>query len=401
MPRTLINSLLRGVQAGSNFTAPAGYHRGMAVLSRRFSRRLLLASALLPARLLASDGKSQKGQSFEPEIDRYPDEATELQVYRMTDPSFSSTLPSPDNRIISRNSATLLFASNRSGLPQAFRMNLKTGEMEQVTDRKDVDGASLNLLPDGRSFAYFAAKTLYLVNLGNLRERAVYTVPEGWELRPGLHVSNDGASAIFIESRGENCRVRNISLAQGTARTVLETPFVITDVIERLQRPQILYRQPDKALWLAHANGQENAALKLARGVIGPAHWSPDGKTLLYLNYPEEPGQLNAIREYTPESQTDRLVAKTSQYVAFSPNRDTSVFVGSSRNAASPAILIMLRVTRRELTLCEHRASRAETVAPLFAPDSQRIYFQSDRHGMPAIYALHVERLVERIEDAE
>ena len=37
--------------------------------------------------------------------------------------------------------------------------------------------------------------------------------------------------------------------------------------------------------------------------------------------------------------------------------------------------------------------------SPLFAPDAQRIYFQSDRHGKSAIYALHVERLVERIEE--
>jgi len=36
----------------------------------------------------------------------------------------------------------------------------------------------------------------------------------------------------------------------------------------------------------------------------------------------------------------------------------------------------------------------------MFSPDAQRIYFQSDRHGKPAIYSLHVERLVERIDEA-
>jgi oligogalacturonide lyase len=72
--------------------------------------------------------------------------------------------------------------------------------------------------------------------------------------------------------------------------------------------------------------------------------------------------------------------------------------VGASRNAASPTILILLRGTRRELTLCEHKASHPETVAPVFAPDSQRIYFQSDRDGKPAIYCVHVEKLVEKTE---
>ena len=79
-------------------------------------------------------------------------------------------------------------------------------------------------------------------------------------------------------------------------------------------------------------------------------------------------------------------------------NRDTSVFVGASHNVASPVVLILLRVTRRELTLCEHKASHPETVAPVFAPDSQRIYFQSDRDGKPALYCMHAEKLVEKTE---
>jgi oligogalacturonide lyase len=50
--------------------------------------------------------------------------------------------------------------------------------------------------------------------------------------------------------------------------------------------------------------------------------------------------------------------------------------------------------------LCEHKASNPARVAPIFSPDSQRIFFQSDRHGKPAIYAMNVERLVSET-DAE
>ena len=64
----------------------------------------------------------------------------------------------------------------------------------------------------------------------------------------------------------------------------------------------------------------------------------------------------------------------------------------------SPTLLLLLRMTRRELTLCEHKASKAEMVAPRFSPDSQRVYFQTDRHGKPAIYDMHVEKLVEKTE---
>lgn len=341
-----------------------------------------------------------KGQTFEPEWERYLDEATEFQVYRLTEPSYTSTLPGLSGRPISRNSGTLLYASDRTGSFQAFRMDLKRGDVEQLTDTKDLNPTSLTFLPDSRSCCFFAGLVLYVVSLGNLRERPVYTVPEGWEPASGLHAAADGTHAIFPERRANgSSRLRSVTLGQGAARTIVEAPFEIADPVERPQHAQILYRQAGKGRWLTTTDGAHNTELKLAPGGIGPAFWAADGKTLLYLNFPEDPKELNAIREFAPESQTDKLVAKTSQYVAFAPNRDGSVFVGASRNAASPAILIMLRIVRRELTLCEHRAAHPERVSPLFSPDAQRIYFQSDRHGKPALYALHVERLVERIED--
>jgi oligogalacturonide lyase len=344
---------------------------------------------------------STKGQTFEAEVYRYLDEATEFQVYRLTDPSYSSTLPGPSSSAISRNSGALLYCSDRSGSRQAFRLDLKSGDQQQLTDRNDLDGRSLTLLPDGRSFCFFAGRILYFSSLGNLRERPIYAVPEGWEPEGELHAN--GAQLFFAEWRSKQgsveSRLRTATLPQGAARTVLEAPFRIASPLSRPRHTQILYRQAGKGLWLAGTSGDQSGELKLAAGAIGPAYWSADGKTLLYLNFPENPKELNNIREYAPEARTDKLVARTSQYAAFSPNRDGSVFVGASRNKASPAVLIMLRITHRELTLCEHRSSHPEQVSPLFAPDSQRIYFESDRHGKSAIYALHVERLVERIGD--
>jgi oligogalacturonide lyase len=292
----------------------------------------------------------------------------------------------------------LIFCCDRAGSPQGFRMDLKSGDTQQLTDRPQVDGASLTLLPDSRSFCYFAERTLYLATISSLRERAVYTIPNDWELCPGLNAGADGAHVLFGERRGDSARLRSVTLLQGAARTIVETPFPLSEPMERPLRAQILYRQNGKGLWLVNGDGKQNRELKLAAGGTGAAHWAADGKTLLYLNFPEDPTQLNAIREYTPDQDTDKLVAKTSQYAHFNCNRDTSVFVGASRNVASPTILLMLRLTRREFTLCEHRSHHPETVAPLFAPDAQRVYYQSDLHGKPALYSFHVERLVEKIE---
>jgi oligogalacturonide lyase len=365
----------------------------MAGSARRLSRRSLLIAGLAGSRVAA---QGLEGTTFPSDWRRYSDPTTELDVYRLTNPAYSSTMPAYYNRAIARSSDWMLFCCDRGGSRQAFHMDLKNGETRQLTEAEELDGASITLLPDNRSFCYFAGRSLHVANLAPPRERKLYQVPEGWDRGMGMSVAPDGTHATFAERRGEGSRLRMVTLSHGAAHTVVEGPVAIGDPIVRFRRAQILYRQADEALWLVDSDGKQNRRLKLAAGRVGAANWAPDGRTILYLNIPEDRTQLNAIREYAPDTDSDQLVAKTSQFAHFGFNRNTSVFVGASRNAASPDVLILLRVTRRELTLCEHKASHPETVAPVFAPDSQRIYFQSDRDGKPAIYCVHAEKLVEK-----
>jgi len=362
------------------------------VPASRFTRRSLLAAGLE----LPLSGQVKKGTEFPAESKRYADPSTELEVFRLTDPEHTSTLPAYYNRATTRNSGTLLFCSDRSGSQQAFRMDLKTAQMRQLTDAKGFDGSSLTLTPDNRSFCYFAGRVLWISNLTSLRERKLYEIPEGWERCPGMSVGPAGTHAIFGERKSDTSRLRMVSLAQGAASSVVQAPFAMSDPIARPMRAQILYRNADQSLWLVNSDGQQNRQLKLAPGRVGPANWANDGRTLLYLNFPDDPSLLNSIHECTPDANADKLVAKTSQIVHFGFNRDSSVFVGASRNTASPTILLLLRLTRRELTICEHKTSHPADAAPRFSPDSQRVYFQSDRHGKPAIYDVHVDKLVEK-----
>ena len=365
----------------------------MTGLPRGCSRRGFLFSGIATG-LLAQERPSA---SFPSAVKRYPDPTTDFDVYRLTDPSYSSTLPAAYNRAIAHNNASMLFCCERNGSPQAFRLDLKSGETRDLTTVEDLDGSSLTLTPDNRSFCFFAGRSLFLSALGG-RPRELYKIPEGWERTAGLSVGPDGTHATFAERQADGSRLRMVSLAQAAARTVVDAPFAITHPIARPMRAQILFRQGDQALWLVNSDGAEKHSLKLAAGRVGPADWAPDGKTVLYLSFPEDSKQLTAIRECSPDAASDKLVARTSQFAHFGFNRDTSVFVGASRSAASPTILLLLRITQRELTLCEHKASHPETTAPRFSPDAQRVYFQSDRDGKPAIYCMHVERLVEKID---
>lgn len=359
------------------------------------SRRAFLAT------IAASTVRAEqaKGKDFPSEWGRYPDPATEFEVYRLTDPAHSSHLPAYYNRAVSHRSNFLLFASDRTGSKQAFRMNLKSGECRQLTEAQDLDGETVTLAQDERSFFWFDGPSLRQANLGSLRDREVYRIAEGWKRGPGASVTGDSVSATFAEARDQTSRLRLIGLMKSAAATVVETPFPMAHPITRPRRAQILYRQGDEALWLVNFDGAQNRRLKTApEGRIGPAFWSTNGRSILYLHIPSDTSKLVAIREHTPDENLDKNISVTSQFAHFGSNGDASVFVGASRNRNSPHILILLRLTRRELTLCEHRSSDPYSVAPVFSHDSQRVFFESDRDGKPALYRVQVERFVEKTE---
>ncbi|HVN06205.1 MAG TPA: hypothetical protein VMT86_17405 [Bryobacteraceae bacterium] len=358
----------------------------------RWTRRAFLISGLAPLAFA-----EQKGVALPPAWHRYADPATEFEVLRLTDPTHPSWLPPYYNRAVARHNGFLIYSCDLTGTAQTFRMDLHTGESHQLTEAQSLDPASIAMLADERSFCYWDGPELHHAYLNRSRAHQVYQLAEGWERCPGASVADDG-SALIGENRNGTSRLAVIGLQKGGARTVMEAPFVLSHPQPRPKRAQILYRQADEALWLVNSDGTQNRKLPLAAGRIGPARWSPDGHTVLYLHLPDDPKELHSIRECTPDQNTDKLVARTSQYAHFGCNANTSVFVGASQSRAAPYILIMLRLTRRELALCEHRASNPTMVAPIFSPDSQHIFFESDRDGKPAIYRIHVERLVEETE---
>jgi oligogalacturonide lyase len=361
---------------------------------RRWTRRAILsglAGVTLPA-------LGEPGTHFPAEASQYLDPATEFPVLRLTSPSSSSFFPPYLGRPHAPRRGFLLYCSDRTGKPQAYRMDPKTGESEQLTEAQALNGSSLCLLSDERSICYFDGPILQRTLLPSLRTRVIYRLPEGWQWGHGLSIAADGRHATFVEARGGVSRLRLLAINQQSASTVIEAEAAISDPLPRPRRAAILFRQDRDFLRLVNYDGRGSRRLKVAPGGIGSAHWSSDGRSIYYLSFPPDHRALNAIREYAPDSDTDQIVSPTSQFASFSPNEDASVFVGASWNKASPHVLLLLRHSRRELTLCEHRASDAASVAPFFSADSQQVYFQSDRHGKPALYSLRVDRLLEKTE---
>jgi oligogalacturonide lyase len=358
------------------------------------SRRLFLSSFAGAGVCIAAD----QGVTFPSEIKRYTDQATDFVVFRLTDPAHQSWLPSGYGRVISKRGNFMLYASDRSGTVQAYRMDLKPGQSHGLTNAKNLEPSSLTMTPDERNICYFDGPSLYIGSLSGGRPREVYQAANGQAFGRGFSISEDGLYGALVEQKAGTSRLRLITMRNGSAQTLAESNDVIADPMPRPRRAGVLYRRGESELWLVNFDGAQNRKLRIAAGGLGTALWSPDGRTILYLNFPSDPKQLNNVRESTPDTNEDRLVSKTSQFVTFNRNSDASVLVGASSSKASPFVLLLVRAVRRELTLCEHRATQPRTATPIFSPNSQRIFFQSDRDGKSAIYSMVVDKLVEETE---
>lgn len=346
--------------------------------------------------LLAGAGASfasdpSKSPVYRSDAKRYNDPLTEFAVVRLTSPEYTSRLTAYHNRGIAAKTF-LYFCCDREGKMDVYRADLRSGETKRLTDGERVQPSTLDLLPGDRSLMYADGRSLRLLSTSNLKRRELYSA-SGDIL--AASVSEDGTHAAVVETADRRNRLTLIPIGNGEPRRLAETDEALGEPIHRLLRASILYRRGPESLFLANYDGVQNYKLRLAAENISTPQWSPDGRTIFYLSIASNPSQKNEIREFTPDTNEDKPVAPTTRFVQFRANADASVFAGASGSKASPHVLLLLRSVKRELTICEHRASDPRMVSPVFSPNSQRVFFVSDQHGKPAVYSVGVDRLID------
>ena len=352
----------------------------------RLTRRAILAA--LPATLSGATTQSAKKARPLPNVGefvRFADPITETPVVRLTSTGSTSVFPAATNRFVSVKSRFLIFSSDRTGKPVPFQVDLRTGTLALLAETTDLDTSSLCL--DER------AKLLYLLDGGKLREvtvanKRVRTLAENVS---AFGLVRAAEFVVVKEGRLEQLNPKGGVLAEDVHSWCLVRPGGEGCAFARMGPAN------EQEFWYVPLPSSGTAKPKLlASGRISNPFWSPDGQSLLLLRDVEAGNTFcSEIREVFPEADEERAVARTSQFAAFAPNGDASMFVGASRSKAQPTIMLLIRSVKRELTLCEHRASNPAAVQPAFSQDSRRVYFQSDHQGKSALYSVNVELLVE------
>ncbi len=357
-------------------------------MHKGLTRRSFL-SVLPPSLVLAVSDVRQKRMRSLPQVGefvRFVDPLTENIVVRLTNPGWESVLPAPVHRFIAARERFLVFSSTRFGPLSPLETDLRTGRSRLLCESKDLAPRSLCLDARERALYLLDGKTVREITLSNLRTRTIA----------------EGADAFALEGHSSQVLVlKGTQLIRVSGRKIIADGVNGPEISVRPSGEGCFFeRAPSsgvREIWyVSFAGLGESKPKLLAKGNIWNPIWNPNGQSLLFLREIEINGvPVPEIHEVLPDTGMERPVERTSQFAAFAPNGNGSVFVGASRSKAQPTVDLLLRSPQRELTLCEHRSTKPASVSPVFSPDSRRVYFQSDHEGKSALYAVNVERLVE------
>jgi len=325
----------------------------------------------------------------------------------------------------------LLLGSDRHNLTMLMSLDLETGEMLQLTDRKlPPPPAESSFLfscvnPKCAEAYYWNGPELIRLDLHSLEERAIYRAPEGF-LASILNCTADGkhvCAGIFEDMSGRFpfdllhgyvgfaeyhdarplSRIVRVATDGSVAEVVWEENYWIGHVNTSPTQPHLLtfchegpWEKVGQRIW--GLDLRTGKAWKIrppeAGDLIGHEYWLADGETLGYG------GQINGrpgfgfVRYDNTERQ--QAAAETGSVHFHSNTRN--LIVGDS-TAQEPYVLLWrweggsLEPAR---VLCQHRCSfhvQQTHVHPRFSPDGKQVLFTSDTSGYGNIYLVDLPEI--------
>ncbi len=391
-----------------------------------WSRRNALAASLL---LSGSAMKGAQGSRFDQTPVELTDELTGRALERLTDLKVLFHFPHYHHRFLSPGNRSLILGGEADGTRQIHYYDLRRNRLTQLTGGDGTFPHSATMDEEEKEFFYLQGDSLNRKSFSGRGQRQVFRCPGGWRFTGHMSISEGSRTAAVVEIREDDyrenpveqvaarpqCRIRIVDLASGKDRVAVNQKAWLTHPQFRPGRRALLYAQESSGdggteIYWSSLDGKGAKPLRAAGGGhVERAYWTLGGGEARFVHFPDETLRGATIRSVVPETGEERTVARCSAFGWLQENADGSAYVGASKRPSGPNIYILFPGLDREITICEHGASGkpypiAGTEAldyscafpeTAFSRDSQWVYFVSDREGMPAVYRMKVEDLVE------
>jgi oligogalacturonide lyase len=348
-------------------------------------------------------------------------------------------------KCFSNDGSRLLFAGgfdNPEGKDWNYHLlDLHSGVATQLTDQKGENTFGGFMSPDDK-YLYFvrAERRLIRLDLADLSEEVVYTVPEGW-VGYGTWVSNSACTKMVgIEIHADDwfplntwqkfnemfhqqprCRLFSVDLSTGERQVILEQrgwlghpqyrPFDDNTVAYCHEGPHDLI---DARMWFIDEDGSNRRCGKEHEQGESCTHefWVPDGSAMIYVSYKHSSPE-RWIYSLDPVTLENRLLTAMPQCSHLMSNHDGTLIVGDGCGPAtgdSSASNEMLTgdpylhlfdlktgttrpIARHDSSWGVYKDSRQVTHPhPSFTPDEKQVLFSCDAEGEPALYLADVQQ---------
>lgn len=380
-----------------------------------------------------------KGAMFKNEFKEFIDQQTGRKVIQLTGDDCLSHHPYFYNKIVTNDNKFLIYASDRTGSRNLFKLDMETGESLQLTDvRESFDDFSANLSKDDKCLYYSRDNGIVRLNMETLEEKKIYTSQEDFTFG-SYGISPDDKCILISEmhiydvviSRGDwstfepqweakpHCRLVYMDIESGKCHVVLDEPhcWLGHPQIRPGHNDELLFCHEgpqwriDARLWLINSDGTNHRCAKPRATddmIVTHEYWLADGSKIAYVHKNHD--NISTIRFIDPETLKDEIFMECtySAHVFSSPDNNYIIGdgqpnmpvlpeVGSDKEvtmAHTEACLFLMNVKNRtEEKLCYHGSSftpygNAQDCHPhpSFTPDSKSVIFSSDMNGRPAVY---------------
>ncbi len=383
-----------------------------------------------------------KGFIFKNEFKEFTDELTGRKIVQLTGDDCLSHHPYFYNKMVTNDGSYLIYASDRGGSRNLYKLDLITGETLQLTDsdlsHNQFGDFSPVLSEDDQFLYYIASNNIIRLELMTLEEEVIYESDPSF-LVGFFGMSLDGNYILIqdikksdvildkdnwdkLEAQWEqepHCRLIYLDINAREWHIVRDEPncWIGHPLIRPGNNNHILFCHEgpqwriDARLWLIHSDGSD---LKCAKPreeedkIITHEFWLTDGSKVAYVH--KDKKDIASIRTIDPDSLEEEVLMECTYNCHMNTNSDHTYLVGDGQPEQAilpetgkdtveamthnkPYLFLIDVKNRSEEILCRHGSSfkpygnlQDSHPHPYFTPDSKAVIFTSDMGGLPAIY---------------